>query len=272
MTDDILSQASRALRETTQDDDAAARFTRARVMASLHQARRRRGIRFAILIPLAAILVGSTAWGAASGRFPAVFRAVVGLVVGQPKLEPAEPPPAAPTRRAAGAPTKAPTALPIDSAEDEVEIEPGDTDGEPTVEEQAPAPPPAPSARRAPIDPEGSVAFAAYRRAHEAHFSAQDPAAALAAWNEYLRLAPGGRFALEASYNRALCLVRLGRGTEALAALGPFAEGRFGGYRQREARELMAALGGTAPPKPTQVEAAPAPAPGSTGTPASEGD
>jgi hypothetical protein len=82
-----------------------------------------------------------------------------------------------------------------------------------------------------------------YRAAHRAHFVDQNPAAALPAWDEYLRAAPNGRFAIEARYNRALCLARLGRNAEAREALAPFAAGQFGGYRQREAAELSAAMG-----------------------------
>ena len=82
-----------------------------------------------------------------------------------------------------------------------------------------------------------------YRKAHRAHFERRQPQAALAAWEAYLRAAPGGRFAVEARYNRALCLVRLGRNAAARDALAPFARGAFGGYRQAEARRLEEALG-----------------------------
>ena len=51
------------------------------------------------------------------------------------------------------------------------------------------------------------------------------------------------RFAVEARYNRAIVLARLHRITEARAALAPFAAGAVeGGYRQREATELLDAL------------------------------
>jgi len=50
-----------------------------------------------------------------------------------------------------------------------------------------------------------------------------------------------------AHYNRALCLVRMGRREEARGALMPFANGSFGGYRQAEARSLIDALGGGEP-------------------------
>jgi len=81
-----------------------------------------------------------------------------------------------------------------------------------------------------------------YRRAHHLHFVQRNPRAALAAWDRYLASEPRGRFALEARYNRAISLVRLGRRGAALAALRPFAEGAYRGYRQREARQLIEAL------------------------------
>jgi hypothetical protein len=80
---------------------------------------------------------------------------------------------------------------------------------------------------------------AAYGRAHHLHFSADRPAAALAAWDDYLRGYPRGAFAPEAHYNRALCLVRLARFDEAGRALQPFTDGRFGDYRHAEADRLL---------------------------------
>lgn len=47
---------------------------------------------------------------------------------------------------------------------------------------------------------------------------------------------------LEALYNRALCLVRLGQHDAALAALTPFASGAHGAYRKAEAERLIDAL------------------------------
>jgi hypothetical protein len=81
-----------------------------------------------------------------------------------------------------------------------------------------------------------------YDAAHELHFVRHDAAAALAAWDVYLRERPDGPFAPEAHYNRALCLVRLARFAEARAALRPFRDGYFGPYRQREASRLIDAM------------------------------
>ena len=88
------------------------------------------------------------------------------------------------------------------------------------------------------MDGEGRL----YAVAHKAHFVTRDPAQALRAWDAYLQAYPAGRFALEARYNRALTLVRLGQLDEARTALTPFANGEAGGYRQREARELLDAM------------------------------
>jgi hypothetical protein len=80
-----------------------------------------------------------------------------------------------------------------------------------------------------------------YRHAHELEFHGTDPAAALEAWDAYLAAEPGGRFAVEARYNRAIALVRLGRYAEARRALEPFARGEVTpvGYRQTEAAQLV---------------------------------
>jgi TolA-binding protein len=79
----------------------------------------------------------------------------------------------------------------------------------------------------------------AFARAHTLHFHGADPAAALAAWDDYLRAFPSGRFAPEARYNRAIDLLKLGRNGEARDALQPFADGAFGSYRRDEARAIL---------------------------------
>ena len=80
-----------------------------------------------------------------------------------------------------------------------------------------------------------------YRAAHELHFHGSDAQAALDAWDRYLAVEPTGRFAVEARYNRALCLVRLARYDEARDALGPYARGEIepAGYREDDAKALV---------------------------------
>jgi hypothetical protein len=77
-------------------------------------------------------------------------------------------------------------------------------------------------------------AFAAYRD--------HDDEGALAAWDEYLRTNPMGRFVPEARWGRAAALVRLGRKAEARDALVPFARGDLGAYRRDEAKALLERL------------------------------
>jgi hypothetical protein len=81
-----------------------------------------------------------------------------------------------------------------------------------------------------------------YREAHRSHFVERDYAAALIAWDRYLGVASGAPLGVEARYNRALCLVRLGRYREAREALVAIARGEQGAYRQREARALLSRL------------------------------
>jgi hypothetical protein len=91
--------------------------------------------------------------------------------------------------------------------------------------------------------PERGEEYALYARAHEAHFRGKIARAALAAWDEYLLHHPGGAFAPEAHFNRAICLLRLGRNASAAVTLRRFAQGRFAGYRRAEACALLRRLG-----------------------------
>jgi TolA-binding protein len=236
MSDDLLKAATQALRDETAADELEARVTRARVMASLHQGKVRRRTRLAFALPVAACLAAGTAWGAATGRLPAMFQAIGQLVTyrSKPVVEPKRATRAVPSLTApAGpaAPQLAPEARPASSAP----VAPS------TAAKAAAAAPssaaPVPSSSAAFQDTDGDL----YRLAHDAHFAQQDYARALAGWDAYLRAAPGGRLATEARYNRAICLLRLGRDAEARKALEPFASG-FMGYRQNEARELSKEL------------------------------
>jgi hypothetical protein len=253
VNDDILSRATRALREETRGDDASARFTRSRIMASAHEQRVKRRTRLAFLLPIAATFAAATAWGAANGKIGRAFEAVSEALGVAPDAAPtATPPKRSSPRRGAdvpsasvvAAPTLAPTVPPLAEPAPVPPLEEAATAGAPVAAapvlpvERAPVSAASDSAGSGSRDP----ALELYRAAHRAHFVERDAARALPAWDAYLKAAPNGSLALEARYNRALCLVRLHRSTEARAALTPFAAGRFGGYRKREAADLLDAL------------------------------
>lgn len=235
MTDDLLKAATQALKEETAEAVEDGRFTRARVMASLHQGKVKRRTRLAFVLPLAACLAAGTAWGAATGRLPAMFHAIGQAVSYTAKAPPLQPAPRVTPPLSEKAPAPSDAAAPPP--------EPARLEPSKPVE---PAPPklvvvtsakPAPSSSASFKDTDGDL----YRLAHEAHFSAHDYARALSGWDAYLRAAPGGRLSTEARYNRAICLLRLGRDAEARLALEPFASGKMG-YRQNEARQLLSEL------------------------------
>lgn len=105
-----------------------------------------------------------------------------------------------------------------------------------------PAPQPeAPSraSARVPVSPEQRRML--YIEAHRQHFRGS-PQQALAAWDAFLATDPAGQVLLEARYNRAVTLLRLGRRSEAEQALAPFARGDHAGFRQVEAQQLLQRL------------------------------
>jgi TolA-binding protein len=190
-----------------------------------------------VTVPVAAVLVASSAWAAVTGHLPRwidrFLRPEETHAIVDPASKGALPP--APVL-VATMPTSSPSAdVPSPPAAEAIVASP-----EPST---APARHLVGGSTSAP--PASSAAGAEetlYAAAHHAHFVARDPAAALKGWDAYLAAYPRGRFTLEARYNRGLSLVRLGRTAEASAALAPFADGTLGGYRQREARELLDAL------------------------------
>ncbi len=241
MSDDLLTRATAALRDETEDSEAGARFTRARVLASLNETRVKRRTRITFLLPLAACFAAATAWGTSGDNASRLLSFVTQAFRHEPALAPPSRP-AGPVSKRDSAPAVAPVPAPSESEAAETPPEP-----EPVLE-PVPAPE-APSRVRAPLPSATAPARTAdpahdlYRAAHRAHFAEHDPAAALGAWDAYLRAAPSGRFSLEARYNRALCLIRVGRHEEARSALAPFAAGSHGEYRKAEAQALLDGLG-----------------------------
>jgi hypothetical protein len=223
------------------DDGDLATATRLRVMRSLDTRARGRHQLVGVATTIAILLGGTVSWALATGHVATLWA---------PAPEPLVAPAVAPAPPAAPTPPRGRHAVAVDPRP----VLPPEA-----VTPPEPAPPPAPPAETAPPAPPApaplplrpAVAAPAappvevvYRRAHELHFHGRDPAAALAAWNAYLAAEPDGRFAVEARYNRALLLVRLGRYAEARAALVPFARGEVvpEGYRQAEAEQLVERL------------------------------
>lgn len=242
MKHDLLEAATRALRDEHEGEGEGARFTRARVMASLHGGKIKRRTRWAFLLPIAACLLAGTAFGAATGRLPVLLQVAKRLVGVD-----AAPPPA----RSHAATSSKSTAASVVATAPSVDVSAAPASAPvPSVPPPTVAPSPAPAVAStaaahpaAPSsaafrDPDGDL----YRLAHEAHFVSHDYARALQAWEAYLTAAPSGRFAVEARYNRAICLLRLGRNAEARKALEPFASAANGAYRQSEARALLSEL------------------------------
>jgi len=208
-------------------------------VARLSARRTRRGrARFArfVALPIAAAFVIMVGWASASGRLARWIAIATHTEGERSEHERAPAPSATPVL-----PSVPSVHAPIASALPDLPPVTSVTSVTPVTSDALPDPSPPPPAT-APAKPVGPDADALYRTAHEAHFVKKDPASALAAWDRYLAAAPQGRFALEAKYNRAISLVRLGRRAEAAAALRPFADGQYGDYRKEEARELLQSL------------------------------
>jgi hypothetical protein len=268
-----LDRAVEAMRLEHEDSHGAdADATRWRIRDSLESARVARGRLLAALVMCGVLSTGGVSWAYLSGRLEGVWPWLVGVVSGgraseaQPKQEqPAraariavvEPPRTAPAPAPAVAPALA--VAPELPAPPRVAVAPARTvKPRPAVKTIAPAAPavepvatapaiataaPVPVATKA-EDPVLAAAPDLYRVAHQLHFHGADPAASLAAWDRYLASASSGRFSVEARYNRAMTLIRLGRYHEAQLALQPFALGQVSpvGYRQREAQQLSQRL------------------------------
>ncbi len=233
--DDLLRDAFRAVRDEHVGDHPEPDATLRAALLRTRRTRRQSAVRF-VLLPAAAVLLVGTAFAGVTGRLTPALRSLDLLSTpDDPVVTPAPAPGPGPAPAPAPAPdpdpdpdpepqTPAPTAIAIPPA-----IPPP-----PAATPTPPVPPPTPT----PTDPHASL----FAEAHTLHFVTRDPTRALAAWDRYLAVAPDGRFALEARYNRALTLVRLGRNADASSALAPFAAGAFGGYRRDEAQKLLDAL------------------------------
>lgn len=265
---DPLREASKALREAYSGALREPDRTRARIMRSLHERRRRRMARLVVFGPLAAIALGTTAWAQATGQLP---RLIVAAEAWLRPVQATAPPAPPPSKERPKKQTKTQRSAPLERAQPLATPGPLEAPDAPSVEPPAAAAPkPGPAvaeprasrepltpaaqgprrARRSPSDAASQDAaarqappdaeLAIFRQAHRLHFDAGDARAALAAYARYLERYPDGRFVPEARYNTALNLLKLNRPKRARAILERFAGGDYGDYRQREASTLLA--------------------------------
>lgn len=252
MSDDLLARMTQALADENDGATAFPEATRARVIRTLAERKPRRKKWFVVGVPAFVIFGGSSAWASMTGHLPPVVEQAISAVtfgavdfakVDKPKIrtrvferklaEPLEPQ----DERSQ-----------LDSSKDKESTRATEESAkEPLLQlpEESPARSAshsvgaAPSIKHVPVlDP----ALATYQSAHRAQFRAGDCSAAVDGYAEYLKAAPGGSFAVDARYNRAVCLLKLGQTSEAKAILRPFSEGRYGTYRQKSASELLGAF------------------------------
>jgi hypothetical protein len=207
----ILDEATRALREDGAMPAMRKRALRDRVLATPRK-RKLRAIRWAM--PIAAVLAAASVWASVARERHRVPPPVVA--------------PAATTMATAPIiPTTTVVPVVVTTASASV----------PIVAHVAPT-----TSTKPPTDDGEHRALRAYREAERLQFEEKDYARALDAWDRYVPLAGKSPLLVDAKWQRALCLVRLGRSDEAREALEPFARGDLGAYRQSEARTILDAL------------------------------
>jgi hypothetical protein len=219
------------LRAADGEDPALAAATQLRVRRSLETRARGRHQLVGVMTAVAILFGGTVSWALVNGQVAALWAPA-------PVPVPRRDAPVEVVPKAVPGPRQALVAAPRPELPPE------------TTPPPVPAPPPVrrvpPRRPIAPVvsQPVSQPIEVLYRRAHDLHFHGGDPAMTLAAWDAYLAAEPDGRFSVEARYNRALLLVRLGRYSDARAVLVPFARGEIApaGYRQTEAEQLVERL------------------------------
>jgi len=243
MSDDLLAKMTRALAEEHDGATAVPEATRARVVRALSEQRPRRSKWLFLGVPALALLGGSTAFAAASGKLPRIVERAVAVFVesGEGEADPLA------SNRKKAARMRESSATPEGPEEPAAVLAPEAEATEPSQVEADSAPPPqvdgstSKHAARVPIA-EADESLEGYRAAHDAHFKEGNCEAAVVGYQKYLKEQPTGTFYLEAKYNLGVCLLRLGRTSEARVELRPFAQGKYGNYRKDRAQELLDAL------------------------------
>jgi TolA-binding protein len=230
---DAQSELARALsvtRRVFDGESERASDTERRILDSMQKTRRSRRVFW--VVPLAATFLVSAAFAEELGeRLSEIKAQLFGDAVPVEAARPSSAP-------------RAQKSSPVSESPPPIAAEPN-ASAEPLPTEPVPAPRAASAVPTVPRMPSSVTTTEAvdeltlYKDARHAHFVEGNFTKALAGWDRYLSRAPAGTFALEARYNRAIALYRLGRRTEAIEALRPFAEGAYGRYRRDEARELI---------------------------------
>jgi hypothetical protein len=266
---DRLERALRSLREDESGENAHSDETLDRILASRRTTSGVWTRRARLWIPIAAVLALATSALARSGGVAAIRTFVTShhSEVAERLSEAPAAVPSAVSSAPVGPPALADSPLPVSVESSQSGSEPGPVllqppgpvpteaprrtaSGSATPASASPSVPPSaplsssqasPSPATPPEPPPPSETDV-YARAHRLHFSSSDPAAALAAWDDYLRQYPDGRFAPEARYNRAIDLLKMKRYAEARTTLRPFADGAYGGYHRDDARDLLRSI------------------------------
>jgi hypothetical protein len=254
MTDDALAPFIRAYRDENPGSALDTRAIRRGVLLGFQLRQRRRLFVVRFVLPIAATFFGSVALAASQGLLPRLEEVPRWLGISEDGTgkrthgdEPVRarqggrrplPPPVARGVEEKPAPAPAPVVLtPATDPERRLEVD--------ELPLQKPAQqkgsPPEATARAS--GGALSADLRAYREAHRLHFDGADAGRALAAWDTYLASHPAGTFAPEARFNRAVCLLRLGRRAEAKSVLVPIAESSSFAFGRERARALLDAMG-----------------------------
>jgi TolA-binding protein len=235
---DPLKDAVDAFREATSFEDApVSRYTRTRVLNEVRRRKRQQALKVTFAIPLAAILVGSAAWAVTGQTIPVALQRITETLGFRHSIK--EPVQKKSPNSSAVYPKPVVSIVPeeiVVKAPEELRPSTGNQHRGPATAHD---------------DLFTEREFSLYEKAHQAHFVEKNYDKALTAWDSYLTNVSQGRFTVEARYNRALCLLRLGRIADARTALEPFAAGRYGNYRKSEANLLIEGLSTKAAKLPT---------------------
>ncbi|HMA94279.1 MAG TPA: hypothetical protein VKP30_16420 [Polyangiaceae bacterium] len=247
MNNNELDRAIVALRQHRSGASTRAESTEARVVALIREQQQVRR-RWRWLVPLAAICAASSAWAAthlefaksmlsggstdasAPSAIPRYQRTVSAHPTSVDSADPPENDAAAPLPSAATPVDTAKLAVPTPVLVPRGSALPSTLPSSSSTAEVSQRTAPRPS-------------YQIFRDAKRLQYGRRDYAAALTAWEQYLAVEPNGALALEARFNRGLCLAAMGRAADAERALAPFATGEYGQYRLQEARAVLNRLG-----------------------------